>query len=110
MIGGHKRYCTEMMHLCGSRIFGKTGADGIYSIGFIQEKMGCTIKIDDGLMGPQYAVAQELIEKSHIFGKEKLAPLYNYIESPITNWNKFTTGVQKVNETALEGFPKLGNA
>jgi L-asparaginase II len=108
MIGGHKRYCTEMMEICGKRIFGKTGADGIYSLGFINEKRGCTIKIDDGLMGPQYAVAQELIEKTGVFMKEDLASLYNYIESPIVNWNKFTTGVQKINEQVFEGIPRLG--
>jgi len=109
MIGGHKRYCTEMMKICGSRIFGKTGADGIYSIGFINEQIGCCIKIDDGLMGPQYSVAQEVIEKTNIFQKDQLSPLYHYIESPIINWNKFTTGIQKINEEAFDGVPRLGN-
>jgi L-asparaginase II len=101
LVGGSKRYCTEMMHLCGKRIFGKTGADGVYSLGFINEK------IDDGLMGPQYAVAQEIIEKTGIFTKDHLAPLYNYIESPIMNWNRYTTGVQKLNETVFENVPVL---
>ncbi len=108
MVAGHKRYCTEMMNICGSRIIGKTGADGVYSLGFINEKIGCTIKIDDGLMGPQYSVAQEIIEKCGIFPKEKLAPLYHYIESPIVNWNKYTTGLQKVNEEVLSGLPNIG--
>ena len=108
MVAGNKRYCTELLNLCGSRIIGKTGADGVYSLGFINEKIGCTIKIDDGLMGPQYSVAQEIIEKTMIFPKGDLAALYNYIESPIINWNKMTTGVQKVNEEIFEGVPELG--
>ena len=105
MVAGHKRYCTEMMKICGNRIIGKTGADGVYSLGFINEKIGCTIKIDDGLLGPQYSVAQEIIEKTGIFTKEQLSPLYHYIESPIVNWNKYTTGVQKVNEEVFESVP-----
>jgi L-asparaginase II len=109
LVAGTKRYCTEMMHLCGDRVFGKTGADGVYSLGFIKEKIGCTIKIDDGLMGPQYAVAQEIIEKTGIFPEDKIAPLYNYIEAPITNWNKYTTGVQSVNQKLFETVPELGD-
>lgn len=107
MVAGHKRYCTEMMEICGERIFGKTGADGVYSLGFIEEKMGCCIKIDDGLMGPQYTVAQELIEKTGIYSKEELASLHHYIEAPITNWNRMNTGIQKVNEKVFDTFPVL---
>ncbi|MGZ5281363.1 MAG: asparaginase [Bacteroidia bacterium] len=98
LIAGTKRYCTEMMEVCGSRIFGKTGADGVYSLGFINEKLACTIKIDDGLMGPQYSVAQRIIEDSGIFDKKILKPLHHYIESPIVNWAKNPTGESKVNE------------
>jgi L-asparaginase II len=104
MIAGRKRYCTEMMELCGSRVFGKTGADGVYSLGFIEEKMGCTIKIDDGLMGPQYNVAQAILEKSGIFPEETLKKLRPYMEAPIINWAKKKTGVNKVSEKAFEGL------
>ncbi len=104
MIAGTKRYCSEMMDVCGSRIFGKTGADGVYSLGFINEKLACTIKIDDGMMGPQYSVAQRIIEDSGIFTKELLQPLHHYIESPIVNWAKNPTGESKVNE---EVFSKI---
>lgn len=104
MIGGTKRYCSEMMEICGERVFGKTGADGIYSLGFIKEGIGLTIKIDDGLMGPQYAVAQKLLEDSGIFTKEELAPLHHYAEQAILNWNRWETGWMKVRPEALEGF------
>ncbi|MCX6353255.1 MAG: asparaginase [Bacteroidetes bacterium] len=110
MIGGTKRYCSEMMALCGKKVFGKTGADGIYSIGFINEKLGCCIKIDDGLMGPQYAVAQKLLEESGLFAEAELAALHHYVEEPLTNWNKWETGICKVNEEAFVGFKeKISN-
>jgi L-asparaginase II len=104
MIAGHERYCTELMAICGKRIFGKTGADGIFSIGFIKEKIGVCIKIDDGLMGPQYAIAQKLAELSGIFHPETLEPLNNYAVSKSLNWNKMETGITKVREEALAGF------
>jgi L-asparaginase II len=107
MVAGHKRYCTEMMDICGNRIFGKTGADGVYSLGFINENIGCSIKVDDGLMGPQYGVAQEVIERSGIFSKEDLASLYHYIEAPLNNWNRLQTGEQKVNTAVFEGLKEL---
>jgi L-asparaginase II len=105
LVAGAKRYCSEMMEICGSRIFGKTGADGVYSLGFINEKLACTIKIDDGLMGPQYAVAQRIIEQSGIFDPETLKPLHHYIEAPIVNWAKNATGVSKVNEEIFSRIP-----
>jgi L-asparaginase II len=104
MIAGKDRYCTELMQICGKRVFGKTGADGIFSIGFIEEKFGCCIKIDDGLMGPQYGVAQSLMEKTGIFSQEQLKSLHHYAEEPIRNWNKFDTGINKVNESILSEF------
>lgn len=104
MVAGSKRYCSEMMDICGERVFGKTGADGVYSLGFIKEGIGLTIKIDDGLMGPQYAVAQKLLEDSGLFSAEALAPLHLYVEQPILNWNKWETGWVKVNEEAFAGF------
>ena len=105
---GAKRYCSEMMEVCGSRIFGKTGADGVYSLGFLKEKLGCTIKIDDGLMGPQYSVVQRIIEQSGIFDRETLKPLHHYIEAPIVNWAKNATGVSKVNEEIFSRIPAFG--
>ena len=104
MVAGTDRYCTELMDICGKRTFGKTGADGIYSIGFIQEKMGCCIKIDDGLMGPQYAVAQSLMEKTGIFTEEQLKSLHHYADETLKNWNKFETGKAVVNEEVLKDF------
>lgn len=107
MIAGKERYCTDLMNLCGKRIFGKTGADGIFSIGFIEEKLGCCIKIDDGLMGPQYAVAQKLIELSGIFNENQLQSLNYYADQPIKNWNKIETGKMCVNEEVFEHFTVL---
>ena len=92
MVAGRGRYCTDMMQITAPRIIGKTGAEGIFSMALTEEKIGVTIKIDDGKMLPQYNVAQRFVEATGIFTKEQLAPLKHYKEAEITNFNKFVTG------------------
>ncbi|MDQ3073647.1 MAG: asparaginase [Bacteroidota bacterium] len=104
MIAGKNRYCTELMQALGDRVLGKTGADGVYSMAFVKEQMGVAIKIDDGLMGPQYAVAQKILEASGLFSDEVLAPLRHYMEEPLLNWNRIQTGRSIVNEEVFLTF------
>lgn len=101
MVAGTQRYCTDMMALCGDRIIGKTGAEGVYCMAFLKEQIGVAIKIDDGKMLPQYNVAQKLIEATGIFTAEQLAPLHHYAEEELKNYNKLTTGVIKVADNVL---------
>ena len=101
MVAGSHRYCTDMMNICGSRIIGKTGAEGIYSLAFLNEGAAACIKIDDGKMLPQYNIAQKLIEKTNIFNSETLKPLAHYSESELKNFNHYTTGSIKTSEQIL---------
>lgn len=102
MVAGSQRYCTDLMQHCGNRVVGKTGAEGIYCLSFLQEKAGVCIKIDDGKMLPQYNVAQKVIEASGIFNQETLSPLRHYLRDELKNYNKITTGEIKVSETILK--------
>jgi len=104
MVAGSKRYCTDMMQITAPYIIGKTGAEGVFCMAFTKEKIGVCIKIDDGKMLPQYNVAQALVEASGIFEAEKLAPLHHYMEEPIANFNKFTTGKIKVRDGLFDGL------
>ncbi|TNE81366.1 MAG: asparaginase [Bacteroidetes bacterium] len=101
MIAGTGRYCSDLMAQSGSRIIGKTGAEGIYSLAFTEEVMGACIKVDDGKMLPQYNVAQKLVRQSGILSEAQLTPLDAYEESAITNFNKFETGTLRVNPEIL---------
>jgi L-asparaginase II len=102
MIAGKGRYCTELLEQFGDRLIGKTGADGVYSLGFRKELWGGSIKIDDGLMGPQYAVAQEIISRLDIGSPDKLKSLEHYINEPVFNWAKHKTGHISVNKSAFK--------
>lgn len=92
MIAGTNRYCTDMLQVTAPTIIGKTGAEGIFCMGFTEHKLGVCIKIDDGKMQPQYNVAQALIEASGLFSAERLKTLHAYNQSEIRNFNKLVTG------------------
>ncbi|MES2778278.1 MAG: asparaginase [Bacteroidota bacterium] len=92
MVAGTGRYCTDMMKITAPKIIGKTGAEGIFSMAFTEQKLGVCIKIDDGKMLPQYNVAQSLIEASGVFSAVELASLHKYAEAELKNFNKLVTG------------------
>ncbi len=92
MVAGSKRYCTDLMELCAPQIIGKTGAEGVFCMGFPEQKLGVCIKIDDGKMLPQYNVAQAMVEASGLFSKEHLITLHHYATEELKNFNKLYTG------------------
>lgn len=92
MVAGSQRYCTEMMQVCAPQVIGKTGAEGVYSLLFPELHLGCSIKIDDGKMLPQYNVAQALIAASGLFSEAALAPLQHHLQAPVKNYNNLVTG------------------
>ena len=108
MVAGSKRYCTDMMKITAPSIIGKTGAEGIFCMGFTQQKWGVCIKIDDGKMLPQYNIAQAIVEAAGLFTPEQLQPLHHYQTSELKNFNQLVTGEIKVNDellTQLKAIP-----
>jgi L-asparaginase II len=97
MIAGTKRYCSDLMKAAGKKVIGKTGADGVYCIGLPERKLGICIKIDDGKMGPQYHVAQKLLQESGVLSNEAAAELAHYITMPQSNFAGNQTGTLVVN-------------
>jgi L-asparaginase II len=104
LVAGSGRYCTDMMRITAPHIIGKTGAEGVFCMSFIKQKLGVCIKIDDGKMLPQYNVAQALIEATGMFSAEELAPLHHYAQEPLTNFNKLKTGEIKVRDGLFDAF------
>lgn len=56
LIAGEGRPCTEMMRAHPGRVITKVGADGVYSACLVRERLGVTLKIEDGY-GPASALA-----------------------------------------------------
>jgi L-asparaginase II len=86
MIAGSKRYCTDLIKVTNGKIIGKTGADGIYNISVPDKKWGICIKIDDGRMGPQYNVAQQVLESLGLLNEEEKKILHPYLECENKNY------------------------
>ena len=47
-VAGTGRFCTEIMRAFGSRIFIKTGAEGVYCAALPDQGWGIAVKCDDG--------------------------------------------------------------
>lgn len=92
MVAGTKRYCTDLMNVSKGKVIGKTGADGVYSMAIPQKGLGICIKIDDGRMGPQYNVAQQILETLGIFSDEEKNELKTYLVNENKNFAGNTTG------------------
>jgi L-asparaginase II len=96
MIAGHKRYCSDLMRLSEGKLIGKTGADGIYSIGVCEQALGICIKVDDGKMGPQYNIAQSIVEQLQILPQSANQELESYVHFENKNFGGMVTGETKV--------------
>jgi L-asparaginase II len=92
LVAGTHRYCTDLMKITNGRIIGKTGADGVYCLSIPEKKWGISIKIDDGKMGPQYQVAQELLLNLELITTEEYKLLDAYGESEIKNFAGIKVG------------------
>jgi len=48
LIAGEGRPCTELMRAHPGRVVTKVGAEGVYSAALVQERLGVTLKVEDG--------------------------------------------------------------
>jgi L-asparaginase II len=99
MVAGTKRYCTDLMRVAKGKVIGKTGADGVYSMAIPHNGLGICIKIDDGRMGPQYNVAQQVLEMLDILSGEEKMELKSYLINENKNFAGNLTGQTKTTDT-----------
>lgn len=92
MVAGTRRYCTDLMAVTKGRVIGKTGADGVYSMAIPDKGWGICIKIDDGRMGPQYHVAQAVLEHFGLLSSEEALTLHPYLVTENKNYAGNITG------------------
>lgn len=102
MIAGKKRYCTDLMRLSEGKLIGKTGADGVYSIGLRSHNYGICIKVDDGKMGPQYNIAQAVLEQLNVLSPTANKILHHYVRHENKNFGGMVTGETHVSKVLAE--------
>lgn len=98
MLAGSKRYCTRLIETVSEPIIGKTGAEGIFGLALPDRGLGAAIKIEDGRMGPQYAVAQQLLCS---LGVSHIHQLDEFAEGPVTNLNQWEVGLKGVERSCF---------
>jgi len=98
MVAGTKRYCTDLMRVAKGKVIGKTGADGVYSMAIPQKGLGICIKIDDGRMGPQYNVAQQVLDNLDVLSNEEKQDLQGYLVNENKNFAGNVTGQTQVTD------------
>lgn len=78
MVGGTNRICTDLMKICGDRLFAKAGAAAYYAIGLKDRGIGIAFKIEDGGSGIINGVILETLRQLDVIKEEELKQLERY--------------------------------
>lgn len=85
MVGGTGRFCTDLMKVCGDKLFAKAGAAAYYAIGLKDKGIGLSFKMEDGTAGILYAMVLETLKQLDIITAEELKQLDKYYIIKVTN-------------------------
>ncbi|HEV3248943.1 MAG TPA: asparaginase [Beijerinckiaceae bacterium] len=92
MVAGSRRFDTIVMGALGSKVFTKTGAEGVYCAALPEQGLGIAIKCDDGAGRAAEAVMASLICSFVPLTAAQQAIVEPYTDKPIVNWNGIETG------------------
>ena len=106
MIAGTDRLCTDLMKLCGDRLFAKSGAAAYYAVALKDRGIGLTFKIEDGQTELVYAVVVDVLRKLDVITSEELKKLEKYYVLEIKNHRGETVGYTEI-EVDLKKTTKM---
>lgn len=78
MVAGTDRFCTDLMRVCGDRLFAKSGAAGYYAIGLKDKGIGMTFKVEDAAKGIAFAMVMEVLRQLDVIAPEEYKSLEKY--------------------------------
>jgi L-asparaginase II len=96
MVAGTRRFDTVVMQTLGTKVFTKTGAEGVYCAAFPEQGLGVAVKCDDGAGRASEAVMAALIQAFVPLSDQQRALVQGYSDKPVTNWNGIETGRLRV--------------
>jgi L-asparaginase II len=99
-VAGTGRFCTQVMERFGTRIFVKTGAEGVYCAALPEQGLGIAAKCDDGAgRAAEVMMAATLLRMARSItdfgGLEPLARV------TLRNWNGIAVGAVRPTETLM---------
>jgi L-asparaginase II len=90
-VAGTGRFCTEIMHAFGARVFVKTGAEGVACAALPELGLGIAVKCDDGA-GRAAEVMLAATLARFLTGEADRAALARYVRPSLRNWNGIEVG------------------
>ncbi|CEQ14338.1 asparaginase [Paraclostridium sordellii] len=97
MVAGRDRFCTALMRVCGDRIFGKAGAQGVYLVGDKNNKLGIAIKVDDGSGQATACATMEVLRQLKLINEKELKELEKFVNPKLLNARKDIIGEMRPN-------------
>jgi L-asparaginase II len=107
MVAGRDRFCTALMRVCGDRIFGKAGAQGVYLVGDKNNKLGIAIKVEDGSSQASACATMEVLNQLKLISDEELKELNKFSNPKLLNARKDIIGEMRPN-FILNSLVKVG--
>lgn len=92
MVAGRDRFCTALMKVCGDRIFGKMGAQGVYLLGDKVNKLGIAIKIEDGNSQANSCATMSVLRQLKLVTDEEVEQLKDFANPKLLNARKDIIG------------------
>jgi L-asparaginase II len=101
-LGGTGRYCSELSAAC-PRCVGKLGAEGVYGCALLDRGWGVACKIECGALGPQYSVAQAVLEGAGALRGSAAAALARFLSEPVLTARGDAVGTREALPALREG-------
>ncbi len=97
-VAGTARFCTEIMTLFGSRVFVKTGAEGVFCGALPEQGLGLAVKCDDGAGRAAEVVTAALIARFLPLEPTERVALSRFVRPSLRNWNGIEVGALRATE------------
>lgn len=85
LIGGTKRFNTELLKVGNSEFFAKSGAQAVFCVGHVEKNIGLALKVKDGNSRGVKPATIEAMKQLDLLSKKQLEKLQNYHEYIIKN-------------------------
>ncbi len=90
--GTHERFCTDLIAATDGRVFGKIGAEGVYTFGVVGEGIGFAGKADDGNARGLYALMLDLLRRRALISAKEIRALDRWASTVVRNWDGLEVG------------------
>lgn len=90
--GTHDRFCTDLIAATNGRVFGKIGAEGVFTFGVVDHDIGFAGKVDDGNARGLYALMIDLLHRRQLISDQETETLDKWGSRVSRNWDDLEVG------------------